>query len=131
MVRKKIESIQSYSSHTSNTRKREMSESLARAMVPTSPKQVKSDGQNTTNDNIGNLSFGELLQLTPEQEQKILNELLNTEIEQPKTNFSVCSNPLNAQNILPKMLFNNSTITINFNINNKKPKDLKQIANLT
>ena len=104
-----------------------MSETLAKAMVR-SPKNKKTEAQdqvNNCNDKVvhtkpvSELSFGELLQLTPQQEQQILNDLLNCDIpEQPKQNNVQVNNtnPVNAQNIVPRMLFNNSNITINFNI---------------
>ena len=139
---KNIDSIQSYSTRTSNSKKREMAESLAGALLK-SPKKTCLDKENidsvdntkhneNTNVNMENMSFRELLELDEEQEQALLKEILSDDVSTFEPNasgnknqvaFNATSNvtntvnPIAMHNVLPKMLFNNSNITINFNIN--------------
>ena len=143
---KKVESIQSYSCNTSNEKKRQMAESLSReiirspkiARVETEEKPEKVTKPATpqigspvekANFDVSNMSFRELLQLDEEQEKALLQEIFSDE----DNSFDQVNNPVNivktstnnnnvnpvamrTQNIVPKMMFNNSTVTINFNI---------------
>ena len=76
------------------------------------------------------LSFRDLLELTPEEKSNLLADLFKNDIEVP--NADVKTHALNVNNnnnvqtistvqphqaIMPKMMFSNSTVTINFNIN--------------
>lgn len=122
-------SIRSYAHTTSSAEKKEMADYLSSAVMGKEnepPKQENKAIENkpqeefTTNpSNVANLSFGQLLQLTPEEEQNVLKDLFLTEIEVPANN-NVVQNVQNVaqpvSNLIPKMMFNNSTVTINFNV---------------
>ena len=142
---KNIDSIQSYSVTTSDAKKREMSESLTGALIK-SPKKIRLDKPVTpvetatkpaVNNEIENskdpftMSFRELLELDTEQEKQLINELLNDDMdtyqnEQNKnpvaisntSNVTSSVNPISMRNIVPKMMFSNCSVTINFNGNN-------------
>ena len=145
---KNVESIQSYSSKTSEAKKRQMSESLSSAMIKTPPKKQKiapkvteadavhkqhvtalnANNNNNSNDSgvdLGSLSFRDLLELDEEQEKLVLNDILYSdessfETNQPVSIRNTTSNvnpvALSAQSIIPRMIFSNSSVTINFNI---------------
>ena len=142
---KNTDSIQSYATTTSNAKKREMAESLSGVLCK-SPKRsclnVSKPPVCNMNQNVGssveNMSFRELLQLDEAQEQALLNEIFSDDMQQSEnppnvqenmpvtinsTNNSITStavNPKALHNIIPKMMFNNSNITINFNMNKWK-----------
>lgn len=129
-------SIRSYAHTTTSAEKKEMADYLNNAANPKENKmpenevaaqsnQQQAQGSTEFPKNVNDLSFGELLHLTPEQEADVLKELFTNDIKipgnsSPKKNVvqNVSQNvaqPLNG--VMPKMMFNNSNITINFNIN--------------
>ena len=131
------QTIKSYS-RTSDTRKREMSNALSTALVQSPPeKKSKKEPIETTtklqNDDENLSTIRDLLQLTPDQETEFFNEIFSQDIPIPEnkttppqvnaqgnslsisTNNNVQNMPLNAR-LIPKMLFSNSNVTINFNI---------------
>ena len=137
---KSEQTIKSYSK-TSDGKKRKMSEALSNALV-ISPKVAKmqsvqnqqeveinlnANNNNNTEDNIG--AIRELLQLSPEQEKEFFNEIFTQEFEMPSpsknspthtvsinsNSNSIQTNP-NTTRCIPKMLFSNNNITINFNM---------------
>lgn len=138
---KSEDSIRSYAHKTSTKEKHEMSGALDVAIRGSKPKKAKENkppvtesvpknnqnaGEIPASDNIANLSFGDLLQLSPEEEQKVLKELFSTELEIPGNDnghnannvvASVSNNNVVQPSIMPKMMFNNSNITINFTVN--------------
>ena len=134
---KKVESIQSYANVTSNAKKREMSESLASAMIMSPKRNKTTETDKIPNNDIQNMSFRELLELSPEQEAVVMKEILdddwgnmvevNAVPQAPPvsvnsaTNNVTTLNPIamETQNVIPRMVFNNSNITINFNVNHK------------
>lgn len=72
----------------------------------------------------GTLSMCELLELAPNEVDDLVKDLFGSEIPIPPSTVAVKnSNQLNTykpcskQEIAPKMMFQNSNITINFNIN--------------
>ena len=122
---KNISSIQSYAK-TSDSKKREMCDTLADAMQP---KKSRSDPQvNNTKDeskelDLNNLSFRQLLELTLEEEKALFDEIMSGEIKEGKSSGTLqVQQPQNkvalpsVQSVVPKMMFNNSNVTINFNI---------------
>ena len=133
------ETIKSYSI-TSDTRKREMSTALSNALVQ-SPKILKKDDANVTpststsmgDGNVNNSNnnpeetptIRELLQLTSDQEKEFYDSILGEDFlhpdtiqpSQPNVNINtsnIQNKPITSASLLPKMLFNNSNITINF-----------------
>ena len=120
---------------TSDSKKRKMSEALSTALVKTPPKMAKKETNvsaekcEESDDNLDTIR--ELLQLTPEQEKEFFSEIFNEEIEMPLTeeskqksivptvtynsNSNIQNMPL-TNRLLPKMMFANSNITINFNM---------------
>ena len=138
---KKVKTIQSYATKTCNDMKQKMSNSLSEAMVPekkhtkqANPVQPSTSTADTVQSKEVpnfNLSLKDLLELTPKEEQNLLKELVENDMENnentivPSQNILVASNVNNNNNIqnnhpmqsvMPKMLFNNPTITINFNL---------------
>lgn len=152
---KKEESIKSYSSKTSRAKKREISETLANAIAPCPPKKwspPQSVNHIHTKQNCSELAQGnkrrdddddqppnfdlglaDFLELGPEEEKNLLNELMSNDIPIPPgpsdqmakpapQNQTHCNlvnawNPLaQMQQIMPKMVFQNSAVTINFNV---------------
>ena len=121
---KREESIKSYSTVTSDPKKREMSNALASALVekPSTTPKVKSAGITQVDKQDENLNIHELLQMTPEEESNFLSEVFSDFQPDPMpvsvntTNSSIQNRP-SLQNVMPKMVLNNSTVTINFNIN--------------
>ena len=133
---KSEQTIKAYSK-TSEGKKRKMSEALSTALVNSPPKVMKTSNEvaseNSNNNNSGttddNLSvIRDLLELTPEQEKEFFNEILTQEIAMPQgqtndnsanvnitTSRNIQNMPL-TNRILPKMMFANSNITINFNM---------------
>ena len=134
---KKIESIQNYAHRTSATNKREMSESLASALVQLQVKKAKNEVQapcatvSKPPPEIPKMEFStvdqaqirDLLEITPDEEHDLLKELFNTPFEAPtlvnnvvKTVSNVSENNPKIASVAPKMIFQNSNVTINFNI---------------
>ena len=135
---KKIESIQNYTYRTSEAQKRKMSESLATAIVSTPPKKSKHEVSATESvppaNSKGNTvqiaqeknQFGtidqvhlkDLLQITPEEENNLMRELFDVPFEPNVTNVvsNVQEHKPNLASVAPKMVFENSNITINFNV---------------
>lgn len=148
---KREESIKSYASKTSTTTKRQISDTLADVIVKPQARKTRAINENpkpklppnhmhtsiackenfetkddkSDKDDPSNLSFGELLELEPDEVDNLVKELFGSEIPIPgnvpssavavKSNmFNPCKN---TQQIVPKMTFNNSNITINFNVN--------------
>lgn len=146
---KREESIKSYASKTSTATKRQISDTLADAIVKSPPKKTRAINAPTFNevnyphtsvackeafenktrdkdkDDPSNLSFCELLELQPDEVDNLVQELFGSEMPIPPSN--VCAvqkkqqvnafNPSNKmQEIAPKMMFQNSNITINFNV---------------
>lgn len=134
-------SIKSYAHTTSNEEKKEMAEFLSNAAMGKENKPPKENPVPATESNpvvaVQNeanvkssemdLSLQDLLELTPEQEKALLKDLFSTEMEIP-VGPSVPNNPKSAvvqsvsnvakpTSVSPKMMFANSTVTINFNIN--------------
>lgn len=133
---KSEDSIKSYAHKTSKEEKKEMSGCLDTAILGPPPKKQKPNEpvnqkpqipvavENAQDQSSGEeLSLRELLELTPEQEQNLLKELFSTEMEIPnnvvanvnQNNTNNVVQPLNQ--VAPKMMFQNSTITTNFNVN--------------
>ena len=91
--------------------------------------QVNNEISPVQNSGIGNLSMRDLLELSAEEESEFLKELFDDDFFQQSSHLNVNNNnsTMNkianvrpnqiAQSALPRMLFNNSTVTINFNIN--------------
>ena len=113
-----------------------MSNSLADAMIK-SPKRLKTSN-NVTDQAVNNnsnavqnpfqISFRDLLELDEEGEQALLKEILSDDMQIPQE-IQVCNNPVAISNSVtstvnpvamhnegPRMVFNNSNVTINFNI---------------
>lgn len=125
-------SVKSYAHTTTNAEKKEMAEYLTKAAE--GKENIPMNGQNqplavkaqeTTSPEAAvasDLSFRELLELTPEQEKDLLKDLFSTDMEIPPSvpNNSVVQNVSNVAqpvtSIMPKMMFQNSTVTINFNV---------------
>lgn len=158
---KKVESIQAYAAKTPNTKKRQMSDSLSHALggvkepkiIATPPETCRPFREACKGDdpkppppactvghpvqNSFDYSFKDLLELSQEEEQQVLNDIFNTDMvyKEPvnkavavNNTFNQVSNVQNvnppekvlntmASSIMPKMMFNNSSVTINFNIN--------------
>lgn len=139
------ESIKSYASKTPAATKRQISDTLSDAIVEKSPRK-KVRAINSVPDNVGpvyprtsiackenfetpenndkqdpsTMSFGELMELEPNEVDNLVKELFGSEIPIPGNNVSVqktAYNPTNMHQIIPKMMFQNSNITINFNVN--------------
>lgn len=140
-------SIKSYAHTTSNEEKKEMADFLNNTAMgkenkppsenkpftatskgeplAATPKQIvaipEQPPQNT--DETADLSLTDLLELSPEQEQNLIKELFTTEMEIPHShpNNSVVQSVNNVAQpitgVTPKMVFSNSSVTINFNIN--------------
>lgn len=163
---KKVESIQSYSAQTPQTKKREMSDSLSSALgqdvpprkfiktPPTACHSVQENNQKPgpppppqvvpQGSDPFEYSFRDFLELSEQESEQVLNEIFNTEMkyEEPKkigpdkenaNNMQVavnktvhnvspvlCKDETSLANfagsIMPKMMFNNSNVTINFNM---------------
>ena len=141
---KKIESITNYAHRTSDTKKKQMSESLATALVQPPSKKPKlehvesnkippsatvskppSETPKTQFETIDQVEICDLLQITPDEENSLLNEIFNTPFEQqtsaPVNNLvknvsNVSENNPKIASVAPKMIFQNSNVTINFNI---------------
>ena len=139
---KSEQTIKSYSK-TSDGKKRKMSETLSSALVSSPPKAMKlemakenvsctesvstvnidANCNNNNSNNDDNLAvIRELLELTPDQEKEFFNDILSQEMEMPvnvpQTNVNNVSNVQNmpmSTRVLPKMMFANNNITINFN----------------
>lgn len=130
-------SIRSYAHTTSSSEKKEMAEYLSAAAEGKENKTAEQNvqvqavaankPQETTSvagEVLSDLSFRELMQLTPEQENNLLKELFSTEMEipsNPSPQNALVQNVQNTvaqpvNNVTPKMMFQNSTVTINFNI---------------
>lgn len=158
------ESIKSYASKTSCATKRQISETLSKALAP-DPSQPKifcppkgvnylhtntkcheiDQGNKRPDDDTDKPNFDlglcDLLELKPDDEANLLKELLNNEIpippnptetaaktanivpQVPSVQGQTQNNTVNAwnplqqmQQIMPKMVFQNSAITINFNV---------------
>lgn len=132
---KREESIKSYATKVSETKKREMSDALASEIIQ--PKKQKVAPNVTSSESVVvhqpnfDLSFRDLLELSPEEEDKLVKELFedvtldNSVANMPSSQqLNVTSNVQNVsslnpnnQQIVPKLLFQNSNVTINFNIN--------------
>ena len=132
---KREESIKSYATKVSETKKREMSDALASEIIQ--PKKQKVAPNVTSSESVVvhqpnfDLSFRDLLELSPEEEDKLVKELFedvtldNSVANMPSSQqLNVTSNGQNVsslnpnnQQIVPKLLFQNSNVTINFNIN--------------
>lgn len=136
-------SIKSYAHTTSNEEKKEMAEYLNHAAMGKEnkpPVAVKSAAPATesnpvavvpneppSSSEMANLSLGDLLQLSPEEEKNLIKDLFSTELEIPENNQPIPNNGNVVQSVnnvaqpitgvTPKMMFANSTVTINFNIN--------------
>ena len=130
---KKIETIQNYSTQTSENAKRSMSNSLASALLgEPKTKALKADPKTTDPvieknqefTTIDQKSFRELLELTPKQERVVLREMFNdfepTPVKVNNHNNTQVAYTRDIQNIVPRMIFQNSSITINFNITKVK-----------
>ena len=117
---KREESIKSYSTVTSDPKKREMSNALASALVTKTPETPKKELIDQVDNKDENLEIRELLQMTPEEEKHFLKEIFSDFEPDPlpvsvnTTNSSIQNRP-SLQNVMPKMVLNNSTVTINFN----------------
>lgn len=153
---KREESIKSYASKTSASTKRQISDTLADAIIKPPEKKTRAINENvlpklppnhihtsiackdkfeipkdnSDKDDPSNLSFGELLELQPDEVDNLVKELFGSEMPIPGnaiptnsvavknnnqlTSFNPCKN---TQQIIPKMMFSNSNITINFNVN--------------
>ena len=131
---KREESIKLYASRVPFAKKREMSNALSSVVVPKKQK-IETISKPTGDENVinesenSNMSFRDLLELSQEEESALLKELLSDE---PFSNEvqNVNPQPLNVTNtiqnvstvrpsnqqVVPKMVFQNSNITINFNI---------------
>lgn len=137
-------SIKSYAHTTSDEEKKEMANFLNNAamrkenkppksdegkVVPATVSKAVVDVQNEPKSSEMDLSLQDLLELTPEQEKKLLKDLFTTEMDIPQ-GPSIPQNPSNSvvqsvnnvakpvtTSVAPKMMFANSSVTINFNIN--------------
>lgn len=125
-------SIKSYAHTTTNAQKKEVAEYLSKAaegkenipvQIPEVPLAVKAQEMTSPEASVASdLSFRELLELTPEQEKNLLKELFSTDMEIPPSvpNNSVVQNVNNVAqpvtSVVPKMMFQNSSVTINFNV---------------
>lgn len=88
-------------------------------------------------ENTFDLSFRDLLELNEEEEKQVLNDIFNNEITYEEPNNKAVAHVSNVQNnvqnvqvnpltearmshlaatVIPKMMFNNSHVTINFNV---------------
>ena len=156
---KKMDSITSYAHRTSDNKKRQMSETLANALVskpcekvvkfeenvvrkPTAtisvpPAETTTGATDETFPTINGSELGQLLQLTQEQERDLMNELLNTPFDIPAPPAAPAQAPQSVNNVVktvsnvndhrpslasvtPRMVFQNSNVTINFNVNKEK-----------
>ena len=139
---KKIESIQNYTNPTSDSKKRKMSEDLASAIVKSPPKVakvakcevsttvsipvekpkniVKLPQEKAEFSTIDQVQLKDLLQISPEEEKNLMRELFDMPFEPPNVTNVVTSNVQehrpNLALVAPKMVFQNSNITINFNV---------------
>ena len=129
---KKVETIQSYSNKTTKAQKRQMSETLSSAIIKSPLKKSKTQDQGQfklqcfkalpqklVNDAGNfNLNIRDLLELSEQEEEDLLKDLFNEEIPMAvavnNNKVSQCMPVMNA--VRPKMVFENSTITINFNL---------------
>lgn len=155
---KRVESIQSYAQNTSTAKKRQISDTLGNAIdppvkmfkVPPPEDEPCRPSVNVVNNNKPpppppsasiaipeekanfDLSFVDLLELSPTKEEQVLNEMFTNEVVPLTVNKTIQNVQNNVQNlpvvqgenclkslagsIMPKMQFNNSTVTINFNL---------------
>ena len=129
---KKEESLKSYSSKVTKAKKREMSESLSNAIE--SQKAIKQIEEcnsvampaNNKNQNEGQNSIRDLLQLSAEEEENFLKEIFKDDydtfgpltqvVNNNNNNVQAISSPKIGPYCLPKMVFQNSNVTINFNV---------------
>lgn len=137
-------SIKSYAHTTTNAEKKEMAEYLNNAAmgqenIPPKDSEKKVAVNSNALASVPNeqpsssecdMSLRDLLELTPEQEKDLVKDLFTTDMQIPEgpsaTNPKPNGNAVvqSVQNLAqpitgvqPKMMFSNSNVTINFNIN--------------
>ena len=134
---KKVETIQNYSAKTPNTKKRAMSNALTTAIYPEKVMKKENNApaskQNDSNSGQFDLSMRDLLELSPEEEKEVMDQLLNDDMVVNIPQNSAPTPPVESVNnnnnnsisnaiqnkfvsdFTPRMAFANSNITINFN----------------